>query len=61
MCAYLPHGLLLKTLTDDTETIGVFSLKKFEIGEIFGPYKGRRVEKLSLNGQDTSYMWEVCV
>ena len=56
-----PDGLILKKVADDVDAYGVFSLKKFKVGEVFGPYKGKRVEKSSItNGEDTGYMWEVC-
>ena len=40
--------------------LGVFSLRKIEKGQEFGPFKGRKVLNKNDESVDQRYSWEVC-
>ena len=56
----LPDGLEMRQLKTEDNAEGVFALVEFDIGTIFGPYKGEKVAVYDAqDGRDTTYMWEV--
>jgi hypothetical protein len=55
----LPANLLVKRSTIPHAGKGVFAKDKITERTRFGPYTGVKIDFKSINGMDTSYMWEV--